>query len=677
MNSPTLRHAVSVALGVSWVLTGAWSSGAPAAPEPPVDTSAWTCAQCPFFTGYATDTEAGVQYASGANAEFGRYTGIDHTGAYADAAASGQVGTADGTYADYDLERLGLASRDGTVDAGRAGHYDVRLSYDGQPSRLYDAPVRIESDRRTVDLLARYFATPSWTLFGEYQRQEKNGTGLTSGAFLTEAVQLPLPIDTVTNSIEAGASWAGRHASVRLSYSGSWFSDENAGLLFANPYAPIVPGSTTGELSDAPGNHLQQLTAAGNIELPWWSTTFTSAASVGTLRQDQSFLPVSTLPGANVLGEPNLNGDVHLSHYAAGLASSPLPKLKLRGNAAYDGRDDKTPVLSIPYIVTDTFPGGTAVTPRYSEDRVRLDGGADYSVAHWLRIGIGGKFNDNHYGPGQVYTNTQETQSWGRATVLPVDSLSIAFKAGNGLRKASSFDAAAVPVQESVLVRDYNYAPRDRTFSSLTGTWGVTATLAWTLEGALFKDDFRSSPLGLQSDHEQRASSTLVWTPRETLSTYLDFGYQRLFTLENGSTGNAGTTPWLAAQTDRFWNLVVGGRWVPEERWTVSLDYLLAPSYSDTDTVAGGLQQAFPQNFTKLDSAHLDVLYRWTPALQLRVRYTRETYHANDWALDGVGPATVPNYLALGLMPNRDNVNMIRLTLRYQFGRNTGPTLAR
>jgi hypothetical protein len=109
----------------------------------------------------------------------------------------------------------------------------------------------------------------------------------------------------------------------------------------------------------------------------------------------------------------------------------------------------------------------------------------------------------------------------------------------------------------------------------------------------------------------------------------------------------------------------------------VSLDYLLAPSYSDTDTVAGGLQQAFPQNFTKLDSAHLDVLYRWTPALQLRVHYTRETYHANDWALDGVGPATVPNYLALGLMPNRDNVNMIGLTLRYQFGRNTGPALAR
>ena len=663
---------VSLALGAALSLAGAMPS---AAADPPPDTSAWKCTQCPFFTGYATDTQAGVLYASGANAAYGRYNGIDHTGAYVDAAASGEARSEDGTDAAYDLDRLGLASRDGAVNVGRPGQYDVRLSYDGQPNRLYGTPFRLESERRTVDLLARYFVTSAWTLFGEYQRQEQSGTGLTSGAFLTEAVQLPLPLSYVTNSLEAGAAWAGRRANLRISYNGSWFSDGNDALAFANPNAPIVPGSTEGQLADPPGNHLQQFTAAGTLELPWLGATLTSTASLGTLRQDQAFLPVSTLAGVTVPGQTALDGDVHLSHYALGLAARPLTKLAVRGNAVYDGRDDKTPVLAVPYIVTDTFPGGTAVTPRYSEDRVRLDGGADYSWVRWLRIGVGGKFDDNHYGPGQVYTNTQETESWGRATLLPIDSLSIAFKAGNGLRKVSSFDAAAVPPQESLLVRDYNYAPRDRTFSSLTGTWAITSTLAWTIQGALAKDDFRSSPLGLQSDHEQRASSTFAWTPRETLSAYVDFGYQRLFALENGSTG-ALTTPWLAAQTERFWNLAIGGRWVPQERWTVSLDYLVAPSYSDTDTTTGGLQQAFPQNFTKLDSTRLDVLYRWTPALQLRVHYTRETYHSNDWAQDAVGPTTVPNYLALGLQPYRDNVNVVGLTLRYRFGRSTGSAAA-
>ena len=89
---------------------------------------------------------------------------------------------------------------------------------------------------------------------------------------------------------------------------------------------------------------------------------------------------MSALAGAWLPTPGSLDGDVHLSHYALGLASRPLPKLSLRGNATYDGHDEKTSPLALPYIVTDTFPGGTAMTPRYSEDRVRLDGGADYAL---------------------------------------------------------------------------------------------------------------------------------------------------------------------------------------------------------------------------------------------------------------------------------------------------------
>ena len=45
------------------------------------------------------------------------------------------------------------------------------------------------------------------------------------------------------------------------------------------------------------------------------------------------------------------------------------------------------------------------------------------------------------------------------------------------------------------------------------------------------------------------------------------------------------------------------------------------------------------------------------------------TVNSNDWALDGVGPSTVPNLLALGVQPYRDSVNQLGLTVRYQFGR--------
>jgi MtrB/PioB family decaheme-associated outer membrane protein len=700
------QYRASLTVGLSATL----AISAAAADPPPIitapDTSDWKCAQCPYLQGFEGAGEVGAQYADGANASYGRYTGIDHTGAYADVDASGQMRSADGSYANYDLERLGLASREGDVEGGREGNYDLRVSYDAQPTRLYDtgvtpfqgnganltlpagwvaagstagmsalgsslAPVDLGFDRRTVALLGRYFASPSWTIFGEFRRQEKVGTDITSASFLTEAVQLPQPIDYVTDSFEAGAAWAGRAASFRLTYFGSWFEDDSDALGFANPYLPIVPGSTEGRLGVPPGNTLQQLAATGNLQLPW-SSTITYTASLGTLKQNAAFLPVSTLPGSAVPAPGSLDGDVHLTHYALGLGSRPLPKLSLRGNATYDGRDDKTSPLTLAYVVTDTFPGGTAITPRYSEDRVHLDGGADYALARWLKIGVGGTLDDIHYGPGQVVTWTQNAQSWGRGSITPIAPLSFTLKIGNGLRKDSSFDAAALPPAENPLVYASNYAPRDRVFSSLTGAWSATSTLTWSVEGLLAKDDFRSSSLGLLAVHEQRGSSTLTWTPRDTLSAYINGGYERLFNLQNGYTG-AGTPPWLAADTERFWNLSVGGHWVPQERWTLSLDYLLAPSYDSVDSAAGGLQQAFPQNWTKLESTRLDLAYRWTSALQVHFRYTRETFNSSDWALNGVGPSTLPNLLALGIQPYQDSVNLFGLAVRYQFGRDDAP----
>jgi hypothetical protein len=247
--------------------------------------------------------------------------------------------------------------------------------------------------------------------------------------------------------------------------------------------------------------------------------------------------------------------------------------------------------------------------------------------------------------------------------------LNFTVKGGNALRKVSSFDASALPPGENPLIRMYNYAPRDRVFYSVTGAWNATEKLTWSLEGSVNKDDYRNSPLGLQAVHETRGSTALTWTQSETLSAFIEGGYQRLSNLQSGSTGSTTLPDWLVQDGQRFWNLSVGGRWVPQERWTLSLDYLLAPSYDNIETTALAPPQAFPENWTKLNIARLDVAYRWTPALQVHFRYTYETYNSSDWWLNGVGPQTLPNLLALGIAPQQDHVNMFALTVRYQFGR--------
>src|SRR6204780_2387073 len=95
----------------AWLISGIAAlvtvASASADPTPP-DLSDCKCAQCPFLQGYETQSEAGVLFASGANATYGRYTGVDHNGAYADVSGSGKVRSEDGSYVDYDLGGLGL-----------------------------------------------------------------------------------------------------------------------------------------------------------------------------------------------------------------------------------------------------------------------------------------------------------------------------------------------------------------------------------------------------------------------------------------------------------------------------------------------------------------------------------------------------------------------------------------
>ena len=519
------KLALQRALGLTVVASLA--AGAAAAAEPNVDTSNWKCEQCPFYSGYQGEAEVGTFVASGANDSYGRYTGIVAGHPYVDAGASGALQKADGTYVKYDLQNLGLASRDGLIEVGQDGRFDLALSYDGQPNRLYDDTVtpfrgvgsgtltlpsgwvhsgststmtsldssltgtRIGYDWRTLALSGQYLMGSAWSFYSKVSRQEKSGTDLMGASFLTQAVELPEPIDYVTTEFQAGARWSDERASLQLGYTGSWFDDDTESLDFANPYPPIVPGSTSGQLALPPSNTLQRVTASGDIHFSRPATTLTFAVSDGRLTQDQGFLPLSTLPATPALAYSSLDGDLRLTHYSLGLSSRPFTRLYLRGTASYDGRDDRTPVITVPsYIVTDTFPGGPATALRYGQDRSRAEGTADFTATRWLRLGVGGKYQEIHYAPGQVVDWTQDGQGWGRAIVTPHAGVTLTLKAGGDTRKASGFDVLALPLIENPALLDYDIAPRDERFYSLTGAWAIRPTLTWSLEGFAANDDY-------------------------------------------------------------------------------------------------------------------------------------------------------------------------------------------
>ena len=691
------RCAALVAAAVGMVLAGQVAQAAP--PRP--DTAAWTCSRCVFYRGHRAKLRTGVLYADGANAASGRYSGIDRNGLFVQAGGSGRWRSAGGAYGSFALERLGLDSRRLRFSAGQEGLFELRLTYQGQPLRQYDdtltpyrqaapgslvlpatwvaanstsgmsllgsslAPVQIGTNRRTVALSGRVFLGTDWTLFAQFSHAQRTGTEAIGASFLTEALQLPDPIDDRTDDVQAGALWSARRVSVRVAYDGSWYHDASDALSFQNPYLPIVPGSTAGLLAGAPDNDLQQLTLSGDVTLPVCSGVLTYLLSAGRLAQDGSFVPGSTLASLPLSLPGSLPGNVDLTHDALTLALHPAPRLQLRGRATYDGHDDHTATLLIPYVATDTFPGGTYLTPRYGEDRTRLVGSAEYALWRWLRVGVGGTYAHTHFSPGQVLTSSSEQRAWGQLTVVPLAAVTVSLKGGSARRGASAFDAAALPAGENPLLLAYDYAPRDSEFLQLRATWAIAASLAWAIDGSAMTEAYRGSQFGLSDGRQRELSTTLTWVPIKTVSVYLEGSYEHLEATQY-SLQLPASIPWQALEGEYFWSAGTGGTWAVSRRWRMTADYVHARSRSDTGVGSSGLLQAFPQASSTLDTAKADLDYRWSAALTVRAQYRRDQFGSSDWALEGVDPATIPLLLALGEQPNRYTLESFALSFIYR-----------
>ncbi|HUO81095.1 MAG TPA: MtrB/PioB family decaheme-associated outer membrane protein [Steroidobacteraceae bacterium] len=692
------RNTLRITIAALLAAAGATAlADAPAAP----DTSNWKCEACPFFKGYDADATLGGIYPDGANASYGSYTGLDKSKAYVDADAHGDWRNDKGDYARYELDDLGLDSRTGRVTFGQDGRYSVALSYAGLPHSIYDATVTpfvsagspslpsgwvpagstagmtelaaslhdvdIGTVRKKAGLEARGVLGNGFSVFGSVTHETKRGTEITGMAFLVQTSQVATAIDYETDTVEAGVAWSSRTASLRFALNDSKFKDAWSSMGIQNPYLPLVPSATYGVRALPPDNEARQASLTGSIAMPL-NTSASVALSYGQLRQDEALLPTSTLPGATVPG--SFDGKINVGHYAATLGSRPLAGLSLHGRIAYDERTDDSPPLTLTQVTTDVAPGAAVTTPRYSYDRLRLDGGADYRVLKWLTIGIAGdQLNVDR--TNQVAKRTEDGRAYGRIKLAPLAGLSITLKGGVAHRDAKDIDLALLPPNENPLLSIFYLSNRDRDFGELEATWTPTETVSVGLQGLMANDDYRRSTLGLLSGRERRLGGTLGWTPKESLSFYADGGYQKRETLQAGqfSTGSA---LWQAEIKDDYWNAGIGGRYTVN-RWALSADYAHAISAGDTGVGSVGLLGAYPQLRTRYDSAGLTVGYSVSKPLKIRLRYVYQNFVTDDWALDNVGPATIANLVSLAAPAAAYNVNLFALSFTYRFGSAAAP----
>ena len=693
-------------LAVTTVLSAAGAASADQAAAP--DTSEWACSKCPFDRGYRADVEIGGAYVDQDSAKFGDYTGLDEEGAYVLAGAEGRKATEDGYVLSYELKDLGLDSREVRFEGGKQGKFDFGLFYDRIPHTIWDtaetpyggngstdltlpsgwvdggttgAMTELDDSLRSVDVgfdRDRYGARGSYwfadkvQLALDYRRDQRDGTRAGLGSFGSVVTQMLQPVDDATDRVDATARYQGKNWFVQGGWYGSYYSNDADHLRWDNPFNAMAAGGDVGQMALAPDNSYNELAlSAGWMGLPFGTTVALSFAS-GKGTQDADFLPytINSLVATDALPANNLDGEMTLTRYDLTLTSNPIKRLRVRGSVAYDERDNDTKQLAYTSIVhTDLFPVlDDRVNPVYGYERLRVFGSADFEVYDTLSIGAGGEWRTlDRTGTDQEVMSEETSDGWGRVQYRPTGYLGFVLKGGAMERTPDKYVPDAAGTGQNPLLRKYHMAYLYRSYGeALMNVSFGSLPITLSASGFYGDDSYNFSYIGATAGLDRRYGVDLAWTMNDKLSAYLSAGEEKIEAKSQGSM-TYGYPDWRWVSNDESSTYGAGLRMQPFAKLTLDLDYTYAKGNSRME-LTGAAGGRFPNNKSELSSFRADAIYALNERLDLQFTWRYETLDSNDWALDGIEPATLPTALALGVDPYNYDVNYFGLSARYYFG---------
>ena len=686
------------ALGVLGAATGASAQ---------VDTSQWKCTACPYPKGTTGSVDAGAAYVSDSSQKFGDYTGLDRKGAFAIADGTVSHRGEEGYYADLWAADLGLDSRRLSGIAGREGLYSIQLGYAEIPRTLTEGartpfigsggrvltlpagfpaadtasmpldstlqPIDTGFKYKRFDLGGSFIGGQGWSANLILRHDERDGTRPAAGSFFSTASQFIAPVNEKTDGAELTLAYATRQLQATLSYQFSSFRNEDAGLTWSNPFLPVVPGATTGQLALAPDNQFHQLRGTVGYDI---SPTLRASGEVafGRMTQNDAYLAPTEnpllAPTVPPLPAQSLDGKVDTFNAAIKLTATPMQGLRVTGSYDRDSRDNDTPVRSYPMVTTDMTVG---TTPRnntpfsFTLDRFKLIGDYGGGLPGNARI-TGGAEYDMRERTYQEVVTTREMTLWGKVTAQPTEKLSTWLKLAHSWRDNSVYGTSVwFNYPENPLLRKFYLADRRRNAIEGRLDYAISETISFGLSADYADDDYEDSTVGLTSARNANVALELLAAFTERTQGRAYFQTQQIRSKQNGSEAFAGPD-WTGRQKDKFDVLGIGVKHTAiPNKFDIGADLTVSRSRSDVavDNILGAAP--FPTAETRLDTFKLYGTYVLKDNMAITGSYQYERYDSQDWRFDGIGPATVFNLMALGMQPPNYSLSVFRVALQYRF----------
>ena len=268
----------------------------------------------------------------------------------------------------------------------------------------------------------------------------------------------------------------------------------------------------------------------------------------------------------------------------------------------------------------------------------------------------------------QEVVTTRETTLWGKVAAQPTEKLSTWLKLAHSWRDNSVYGTSVwFGYAENPLLRKFYLA--DRLRNSVEGRldYAINEKSRSASRPTMQTTTTNDSTVGLVSARSANVAVefSAAFTERTQGRAY--FQTQSIRSQQNGSEAFAGPD-WTGRVKDKFDVLGLGVKHVAiPNKLDIGADFTVSRSRSDVAVDNALAAPPFPTTKTSLEAFKLYGIYNLKDNLSIIGSYQYEHYDSQDWRLDGIGPATVSNLLALGVLPPNYSVSVFRVALRYRY----------
>ncbi|MGP8152547.1 MAG: MtrB/PioB family outer membrane beta-barrel protein [Smithella sp.] len=662
-----------------------------------------------------------LSHVNGSNAKYNEYGDVQ-TGLYDDVKIKHD---SDEYYADFYSRNMFYNTQSYGLESGKYGAFKVDIQYDEIPHNFTDDARTLYSGVGTANLT--YLTQPpstntnTWNTF-DYSTKRRNygadfkidllnpffldisaasekKTGVyPMGAAGTSpggiSIELPMPIDYTTDSVNLMTGYARNPIFVSLGYSYSSFNNSNASFNFRNPSTTNTAG-VTDTYYLPPDNDYYRINLKGAIKLPL-NTKFNLNLATASAESDASLSNsyVGNVPGGLsfiTTSSPFFHGQVDTNNISTSVTSKPLPFFDAKLFFNYDTRENKSDTITIT-DATQTPATFTNTLFNYRKEKYGTELGFQLPANFYFSTFY------NHSTVRRDLEDIPDNRDDSFGTELKWKGLDfLVVRVGyERLDRWANFEPPSVS-GFATFVRDFDIA--GKTCNTYKANLDFFPTDNFNISlGYKHKDTtYSDTILGLIDDNGDEFMIDADYLINKRIRLFASFDYERVrldqFQRQATAAGSPDpSTPptstafnWTDAQKDENYSYTVGTEiFVIPEKFTLRLQYsyLQADGSVDYTYLLGAIPLPAGSTQNNIDLSNWDnykltcfvikLSYNLTKALSVDSGYAYEKYDYNDAQYDGytyVPAVTSTNgaYLTGAYNNPSYESNLVFVTLSYRF----------